>query len=105
MSVFWKKKTNKGRVVYDRPKNSFTYRDALRIIRKIEEPSAFMSPREFANLVRIQALCARKIAKISARSTLDLLSIDPDILPALGEVITEIPKIIGFFTNLRERIE
>lgn len=34
MKRFWKHRTNAGRVVYDRRKNPFTWRDILRIIRK-----------------------------------------------------------------------
>jgi hypothetical protein len=39
--TYWKHRTNRGKIKYDRPSRKLRWRDALRIVRRIEPPETF----------------------------------------------------------------
>lgn len=67
----WKQKTNTGRVVYERDPHKMKWRDARRIINKLEVPRPFDQPDEYLNMIVANLNCQKKVAAAGAQAFLD----------------------------------
>jgi hypothetical protein len=66
----WKHRTNKGRVVYERKKKAFRWRDVSRIAGKLESPTIWDDGflKEYWFLLQAAAACLEAIASSPFRS-------------------------------------